>query len=103
VSRKQDLRFDEIGYWSEVKLDIIRSYAAEYSKILAAQSRPKLQHIYIDAFAGAGIHVSERTGEMVPGSPLNALLVEPPFHEYHLIDRDEARAEHLRKMTKGLQ
>lgn len=98
---KQDLRFDEIGYWSEVKLDIIRSYAAEYSKILAAQARPKFLHLYIDAFAGAGVHVSQRTGEMVPGSPLNALLVEPPFHEYHLIDRDKGRAEHLRKLTKG--
>jgi hypothetical protein len=28
------LRYDEIGYWSEVKLDIIKKYAAAYSKIL---------------------------------------------------------------------
>ena len=30
-----ELQFDEIGYWSEVKLDIVRKYAAAYSKILA--------------------------------------------------------------------
>ena len=101
MSSKQDLKFDEIGYWSEVKLDIIRSYAAEYSKILAAQDRPRLQHIYIDAFAGAGMHLSVRTGEMVPGSPLNVLQVEPPFQEYHLIDLDQARVDNLRELTKG--
>jgi three-Cys-motif partner protein len=95
------LKFDEIGYWSEIKLDIVRSYAAEYSKILAAQTRPKLFHVYVDAFAGAGMHLSERTGEMVPGSPLNVLQVVPPFREYHLIDLDEARVEHLRKITTG--
>ncbi len=27
------MKYDEIGYWSEVKLDIVREYAAAYSKI----------------------------------------------------------------------
>ena len=45
-----------------------------------------LSHVYIDAFAGAGFHLSKTKGEMVRGSPLNALLVQPPFKEYHLID-----------------
>lgn len=35
---------------------------------------------------------------MVPGSPLNALLVEPPFREYHLIDLDTARVALLREI-----
>ena len=78
--------FDEIGYWSEVKLEIIRKYAAAYSRILSR--RPELHHVYIDAFAGAGKHISRATREFVPGSPLNALNVEPPFREYHLIDLD---------------
>ena len=29
------LCFDEIGYWSEIKLDIVKEYAQAYSKILA--------------------------------------------------------------------
>jgi len=57
-------RFDEIGYWSEVKLEILREYAAAYSRILAAQCQPKLHHVYIDAFAGAGVHVSKRVGNL---------------------------------------
>lgn len=69
------LRFDEIGYWSE--------------------------HVYIDAFAGAGVHISKATREFVAGSPQNALLVEPPFREYHFIDLDGAKVENLRQMAGG--
>lgn len=87
---------DEIGPWSEVKLDILKRYAVEYSKILSNQKDPQLSHVYIDAFAGAGVHISRTTKEMVPGSPLNALLVDPPFREYHLIDLDGERVEGLR-------
>ena len=59
ASSERTLRFDEIGYWSEVKLDIVRDYAREYSKILSAQRNPELEHVYIDAFAGAGLHLSK--------------------------------------------
>lgn len=91
-------RYDEIGYWSEVKLDIVREYAAAYSRILAAQKSIR-RHLYIDAFAGAGMHVSKKRGEFVAGSPLNALLIEPPFSEVHLVDLDGKRARRLREMV----
>lgn len=89
--------YESIGYWSEVKLEIVRKYASAYSTILAAQSG--LTHVYVDAFAGAGMHVSRTTGEMVAGSPLNALKVVPPFGEYHLIDLDGAKAASLREIV----
>ncbi len=82
------MKYDEIHYWTEVKLDIVKEYAQAYSTILSAQKRPLLYHVYIDAFAGAGLHVSKSTGQLVSGSPLNALLIEPPFREYHLIIGD---------------
>ena len=53
------MKIDEVGYWSELKLEIIKKYAGAYSQILAAQ-KPSLEHHYIDAFAGAGIHVAKR-------------------------------------------
>lgn len=93
--------FDRIGYWSELKLEIVRKYAAAYSRILAAQ--PGLHHVYIDAFAGAGLHLSRATGEMVPGSPLNALLVTPPYREYHLIDLDADKVTQLRDLVGDRQ
>jgi three-Cys-motif partner protein len=53
--------------------------------------------VYIDAFAGTGYHLSKTTGEMVLGSPLNALHVRPPFREYHLIDLDGDKIDGLSK------
>ena len=94
------MRLDEIGYWSETKLDIVREYAAAYSTILSAQRGPALTHIYIDAFAGAGEHIARETQERVPGSPLQALAIEPPFREYHFIDLAADKVEHLRSLVK---
>lgn len=90
-----DRSIDEIGPWSEVKLDILKRYAVEYSKILSNQKNPSFFHVYIDGFAGAGFHLSETSGKMVLGSPLNALLVRPPFREYHLIDLDGDKIDGL--------
>lgn len=95
------LRYDEIGYWSEIKLDIVRDYAAAYSKIMSAQKSPLLYHVYIDAFAGAGLHISKATGDFVAGSPLNALSVKPPFREYHFIDLDSAKVESLEEISRN--
>jgi len=89
-------QFDEIGYWSEIKLDIIKEYASAYSKILTAR---KLQHIYIDAFAGSGKHLSRTTGKFVPGSPLNALLIKPQFKEYHFIDLKKQKIKSLEEIS----
>jgi hypothetical protein len=43
---------DEIGPWSEIKLEVIRKYAKAYSTILSSQK--SFYHVYIDAFAGLG-------------------------------------------------
>ncbi|MES0337189.1 MAG: three-Cys-motif partner protein TcmP [Candidatus Magnetobacterium sp. LHC-1] len=85
------VRLDEIGFWSEIKLDIIKKYASAYTVIMNKQDWCR-GFVYIDAFAGAGKHIRKRTGEMVSGSPLNALEVDPPFTEYHFIDLDNERA-----------
>lgn len=95
------LRYDEIGYWSEVKLDILREYASAYSRILSSQRNPPLYHTYIDAFAGAGKHISKHTGEFIPGSPASALLVNPRFREYHFIDLDAQKIDALDQLSSG--
>ncbi|MBI4442342.1 MAG: three-Cys-motif partner protein TcmP [Acidobacteria bacterium] len=90
------LQFDKIGYWSEVKLEIVRDYASAYSKILTAKG---FHHVYIDAFAGAGVHISKATKEPVAGSPLNALLVNPPFNEFFFIDLESQKADLLKQLV----
>src|ERR1700692_2253783 len=94
----RQLQFDEIGGWSELKLEILKEYAAAYSTILSAQTRASLFHVYIDAFAGAGKHLSKTTQEFVPESPLNALAVKPQFRELSLIDIAPEKIENLRAL-----
>ncbi len=93
------VKLDQIGYWSEVKLDIVRRYAGEYSKILSVQQQriPRFRHVYIDAFSGAGMHLTKNSNMLVPGSPYRALEVEPAFSEYHFIDMDSAKLDVLRQ------
>lgn len=88
--------FDLIGPWSEVKLDILREYAAPYSKILTTHG---FYHRYIDSHAGRGSHVSKATGEVVDGSPRIALSTDPPFREYHFIETNPVRVGQLRQLA----
>lgn len=93
------VKLDEIGYWSEVKLDIIRKYATAYSTIISKQSSIR-GHAYIDGFAGAGTHISKTRQEFVPGSPRNALNINPPFTEYHFIDLNSGKVDLLQEISK---
>jgi len=90
------LKFDEIGYWSEIKLDIVKRYALEYSRIL---SKGNLYHVYIDAFAGSGKHISRTRRSLVAGSPQIALDIIPPFKEYYFIDIDGDKIAELNRIV----
>lgn len=94
--------YDVVDYWSEVKLDIVKDYLAEYSKIMNAQTNPSFSYAYIDGFSGPGVCIRKATGDYIPGSPLNALNVVPPFHEYYFIDMDGDKAARLRKYCEGM-
>jgi three-Cys-motif partner protein len=98
---KQRSEVSQIGYWSEIKLDIIREYAAAYSQILAAQTRPRLKHVYIDGFSGPGVHLAKGTKDLVWGSPTSVLMVTPPFKEYHFIDLDQGNIETLELQVRS--
>jgi three-Cys-motif partner protein len=88
-----DNSITDIGPWSEMKIEIVRAYAAAYARVLASQ--PFLKFAYVDAFAGAGRHISRTTGMEVQGSPRAVLEVEPAFHEYHFVELDQDRANEL--------
>lgn len=90
------MNLDEIGPWSEIKLDILRDYAAPYSRILKSYG---FHHGYIDAFSGPGLHIRKAGGEEVLGSPLVALGVQPPFDEYHFIDLDREKVDFLKNQV----
>lgn len=87
------MNLDEIGPWSEIKLDILRDYGTPYSMLLKSHG---FHHGYIDAFSGAGLHVRKGGDEEVLGSPLVALGIQPPFDEYHFIDLDRKKIDFLK-------
>lgn len=94
------LRFDIIGHWSEVKLSIVKECAQAYSTVFTGEKQARrFQHVYIDAFAGLGVHLSKKSGVRILGSPLNALNTQPPFREYHFIDLDGGKVEYLKTLT----
>ncbi|KAF0123702.1 MAG: hypothetical protein FD151_144 [bacterium] len=93
------MKLDEIGIWSEIKLNIVKEYASAFTTIMKSKEWCK-GYAYIDAFAGAGVHIRRKTGEFVPGSPWNALEIDHPFTEYHYIDIDKEKTEVLEMLTR---
>ncbi len=101
MSTEMALVFDEIGRWSEIKLDIIEKYALPYSQILSSRTNPEFHHVYIDAFAGSGTHISRTTGDPIRGSPQRALDINPPFKEYYFIDIDGSKVDELKRIASN--
>jgi three-Cys-motif partner protein len=90
------IQFDEVGRWSEVKLEILRKYAQAYSTILGGQRSPSFEHFYVDGFSGPGLHISKADRSLVQGSPRIALQIDPPFRRFFFIDLDGDKLDFLR-------
>jgi three-Cys-motif partner protein len=99
VTAASTLEFDEIGHWSELKLDIVGKYGAAYTNAL--RNAANLKKFYTDGYCSAGVHVSKRTRTQVEGSPARALNVSPPFDGFYFIDMDAGRTAHLQSICKG--
>ena len=87
-------QFDKIGVWSELKLEIVEKYGVAYTN--AFKNQKGLKKYYIDAFSGAGVHISKRDKTQIEGSPARALKVQPPFDGYYFIDIDADKTDFLR-------
>jgi three-Cys-motif partner protein len=103
------------GDWTEEKLELLRRYLIEYTKIFARNPKAqKLTTIYVDAFAGTGYR-SSRTrkishsalspelleadaDEFLKGSARLALEVEPSFKQYVFIELGAKRVKELEKL-----
>ncbi|OGO16868.1 MAG: hypothetical protein A2Z15_00900 [Chloroflexi bacterium RBG_16_50_11] len=101
ISTKMALVLDEIGYWSEIKHEIVEKYALAYSTVFSSPKYQYLRHVYIDAFAGPGIHISKTTKGQVRGSPQIALDIKPPFKEYYFIDTDGDKVNALKRIISN--
>jgi three-Cys-motif partner protein len=97
---KTPFRFDEIGAWSVLKLDIIEKYGGAYTKAFNKRGK-RLTKYYIDGFSGAGVHVEKRTREQIEGSPARALKINPPFDGFYFIDMNKDKTAHLQTLCAG--
>ncbi len=111
----------KVGPWAREKLERLRKYLHEYTKIMRAQ-KWCAGYFYIDAFAGPGTHLvrhedSQRLPttqiftdaaafirqepeqiEFLAGSPQVALDLQHPFSHYVFIEKDAARVRELEKL-----
>jgi three-Cys-motif partner protein len=92
-------KFDQVGIWSELKLEIVEKYGSAYTG--AFSNQPRLKKFYVDAFSGAGVHISKRSGGQIDGSPARALKTSPPFDGFVFIDMDAQKTAHLKTLCAG--
>jgi len=110
-----ELELPEVGPWAEEKLTRLRKYLSAYTTVL---SKFQFKFVYVDAFAGAGsayvrsnhdeeagqlaLRASEnfddQARQLLDGSPLVALKVEPPFSAYVFVERDPDRLRNLEQI-----
>ena len=90
---QKDLLF--VGFWTEIKLEIIRKYASAYSLILSKQKY--IHYVYIDGFCGPGKHISKNGTRFISGSPSIALKIDPPFERFYFIDMDPRKLDYLKR------
>ena len=99
------------GDWTDEKLERVRRYLVEYTKIMAKQ---RFRFAYIDAFAGTGYRelrrednpkslmfpelVEPESQRFLDGSARIALQVQPTFTEYIFVERDRTRFAELEKL-----
>lgn len=111
-----------VGPWAREKLDLLGSYLVEYAKILRKQNFRG--YVYIDAFAGAGIHHvrnqkparddllqlqlfdtthlqdDSEYQEFISGSPRVALELPYEFTYYVFVDTDPQRIQELESLKR---
>src|SRR5689334_2487524 len=90
------LKFDEVNIWSELKLEIVENYGAAYTKAFANSS--DLQKYYVDAFSGAGLHVSRQSGSQIEESDARALKITAACDAFYFIDMNEKKTAHLHSL-----
>lgn len=106
MSRTRPAKQDEIGPWSEDKLELLAKYLHAYSVIMNGQKKKGnfTKYHYVDAFAGAVVAVAKKyvpdqqVTRYIEGSPLRALQTDPPFDVCWFIDVSARRSKKLAEL-----
>lgn len=92
------------GEHTRRKLDVVAKYLAAYVTVMKKQ---QFELFYVDGFAGSGASTSKAetqksedptlfpTADVLDGSPIRALSVEPPFDHYIFIEKSDENVRSL--------
>lgn len=92
------------GEHTRRKLDVVAKYLSAYVTVMKKQD---FRLFYVDGFAGSGASTSKSelqkaddptlfpTADVLEGSPIRALSVDPPFDQYVFIDKNEENVRAL--------
>jgi three-Cys-motif partner protein len=92
------------GEHTRRKLDVVAKYLAAYATVMKKQ---EFRLFYVDGFAGSGASTSRAeaeksqdptlfpTADVLEGSPIRALSVEPPFDHYVFIEKSDRNVRSL--------
>lgn len=92
------------GEHTRRKLDVVAKYLSAYVNVMKKQN---FRLFYVDGFAGSGASASKSelqkaedptlfpSGDVLEGSPIRALGIDPPFDQYVFIDKDEENVRAL--------
>jgi three-Cys-motif partner protein len=86
------------GPWTTTKLAKVRKYLEAYQVVMRKQIWAKT--VYIDAFSGSGAVMLRGATAPTDGSALQALGLEQPFSEYHLIEKSKKAVKRLREQAE---
>lgn len=98
------------GEHTRRKLDVVAKYLTAYATVMKRQD---FRLFYVDGFAGSGASVSKGdtqlatdptlfpSADVVEGSPIRALSVDPPFDQYVFIDKNNENVRSLSELRSG--
>jgi three-Cys-motif partner protein len=87
---------NRIGPWTEKKLKFVLNYLLAYSNILDRTGYYP-DYRFIDAFCGNGFCARRSDGNIIRGSAVVSLCINPPFKKYYFIDSDRTKTTELQK------
>ena len=89
-------RSDDIGPWSQEKLDLLEKYLVAYAIIMNKQKKSWLKAFhYIDAFAGSPYQFAKDLQDYIAGSSIRALQTVPHFDCLWFIELSPWRIDKL--------
>lgn len=92
------------GSWTEIKIEILETYAKQFLKVFKNQPNQKL--LYFDGFAGSGdIEVDIRNEEekhIIEGAATRIMKIDNPrrFDLYYFVEKKKILAQELDRKLK---